>query len=172
MELTAEAGQRGLVRGLGAWDAALVTVGSVLGTAVFITTADIARALPHPGLVVAVWAVGGMLTLTGALTYGELGAMFPEAGGIYVYLKEAYGPLWGFLFGWASFLIIMSGGLAALAAGFGEYLGAFLPFFSTSRVSFALPVAGLTWSVNGGQLGGALAIAFLTFVHYLCLSEC
>jgi basic amino acid/polyamine antiporter, APA family len=160
-----------LVRGLGAWDAALVTIGSVLGTAVFITTADVARILPHPGLVVGLWAIGGVLTLAGALTYAELGGMFPEAGGIYVYLKEAYGPLWGFLFGWASFLIIMSGGLAALAAGFGEYLGSFLPFFSTAHVLFALPVARWTWSVNGGQLAGALAIAFLTVINYLGLRE-
>lgn len=164
-------GEKGLVRGLGAWDAALITIGSVLGTAVFITTADVARVLPHPGLVVGVWVLGGVLTLAGALTYAELGGMFPEAGGIYVYLKEAYGPLWGFLFGWASFLIIMSGGLAALAAGFGEYLGSFLPFFSTAHVLFALPIAGWTWSVNGGQLGGALAIAFLTVINYLGLRE-
>jgi len=160
-----------LVRGLGAGDAALVTIGSVLGTAVFITTADVARILPHPGLIVGLWAIGGALTLAGALTYAELGGMFPEAGGIYVYLKEAYGPLWGFLFGWASFLIIMSGGLAALAAGFGEYLGSFLPFFSTAHVLFALPILGWTWSVNGGQLAGALAIALLTVINYLGLRE-
>jgi APA family basic amino acid/polyamine antiporter len=162
---------RGLVRGLGPEDAALVTIGSVLGTAVFITTADVARVLPHPGLILAAWALGGALTLAGALTYAELGAMFPQAGGIYVYLKEAYGPLWGFLFGWASFLIIMSGGLAALAAGFGEYLGSFLPFFSTSHGLLALPLAGWTWTVNGGQLAGALAIAVLTFVNYIGLRE-
>ncbi len=160
-----------LVRGLGAGDAALVTIGSVLGTAVFITTADVARILPHPGLIVGLWAIGGALTLAGALTYAELGGMFPEAGGIYVYLKEAYGPLWGFLFGWASFLIIMSGGLAALAAGFGEYLGSFLPFFSTAHVLLALPILGWTWSVNGGQLAGALAIALLTVINYLGLRE-
>ena len=170
MELTKPA-EKGLVRGLGPWDAALVTIGSVLGTAVFITTADVARVLPHAGLIVAVWALGGVLTLAGALTYAELGAMFPQAGGLYIYLKEAYGPLWGFLFGWASFLIIMSGGLAALAAGFGEYLGAFLPFFSTAHVLLALPIGGWTWTVNGGQLGGALAIAFLTVVNYLGLRE-
>jgi len=160
-----------LVRGLGAWDAALVTIGSVLGTAVFLTTADVARILPHPGLIVGLWAIGGVLTLAGALTYAELGGMFPEAGGIYVYLKEAYGPLWGFLFGWASFLIIMSGGLAALAAGFGEYFGSFFPFFSTSHVLFALPVARWTWPVNGGQLAGAIAIAFLTVINYVGLRE-
>jgi basic amino acid/polyamine antiporter, APA family len=171
MELTEPPAEKGLVRGLGAWDAALVTIGSVLGTAVFITTADIARALPHPGLIIGVWALGGLLTLAGALTYAELGAMFPQAGGVYVYLKQAYGPLWGFLFGWACFLIIMTGGLAALAAGFGEYLGSFLPFFSTSHVLFTVPVWRWTWSVNGGQLGGALAIAFLTVVNYIGLRE-
>jgi APA family basic amino acid/polyamine antiporter len=163
--------EKGLIRRLGAWDAALVTVGSVLGTAVFITTADVARVLPHPGLIVAVWVLGGLLTLAGALTYGELGSMFPEAGGMYVYLKEAYGPLWGFLFGWASFLIIMSGGLAALAAGFGEYFGSFLPFFSTTHVLFTVPVLGWTWTVNGGQLGGALAIALLSVINYLGVRE-
>jgi APA family basic amino acid/polyamine antiporter len=163
--------EKGLIRRLGAWDAALVTVGSVLGTAVFITTADVARVLPHPGLIVAVWVLGGLLTLAGALTYGELGSMFPEAGGMYVYLKEAYGPLWGFLFGWASFLIIMSGGLAALAAGFGEYFGSFLPFFSTTHVLFSVPVLRWTWTVNGGQLAGALAIALLSVINYLGVRE-
>jgi APA family basic amino acid/polyamine antiporter len=166
-----QAAEKGLIRRLGAWDAALVTVGSVLGTAVFITTADVARVLPHPGLIVAVWVLGGLLTLAGALTYGELGSMFPEAGGMYVYLKEAYGPLWGFLFGWASFLIIMSGGLAALAAGFGEYFGSFLPFFSTTHVLFSVPVLRWTWTVNGGQLAGALAIALLSVINYLGVRE-
>jgi APA family basic amino acid/polyamine antiporter len=171
MQPTEPPAEKGLVRGLGAWDAALVTIGSVLGTAVFITTADVARVLPHPGLIVAVWVLGGLLTLAGALTYGELGAMFPQAGGMYVYLKEAYGPLWGFLFGWACFLIIMTGGLAALAAGFGEYLGSFVPFFSTAHVLVSVPVLRWTWTVNGGQLGGALAIAVLTVINYVGLRE-
>src|SRR5439155_21766330 len=172
MEPTAaRTADEGLVRGLGDWDAALVTIGSVLGTAVFLTTADVARILPHPGLIVGLWAIGGVLTLAGALTYAVLGAMFQEAGGIYVYLKESYGPLWGFLFGWASFLIIMSGGLAALAAGFGEYLGSFLTFFSTAHVLLVLPVGPWTWSVNGGQLGGALAIAVLTVINYVGVRE-
>src|SRR5262245_14913356 len=164
-------GTRGLVRGLGAWGAALGTIGSVLGTGIFITSADIARVLPHPGLVVGVWVVGGALTLAGALTYAELGGMYPDAGGIYTYLKEAYAPVWGFLFGWASFFIIMTGGLAALAVGFGEYLGSFLPVFSTSHVLFSLPVYKWTWSVNGGQLGGALALAVLTVINYIGLRE-
>src|SRR3974390_3440569 len=96
-----EAREGELVRGLGPWDAALVTIGSVLGTGIFLTTGDIAKALPHAGLVLLVWAVGGLVTLAGALTYGELGGLFPEAGGQYVYLREAYGRFWAFLFGWA-----------------------------------------------------------------------
>jgi len=154
-----------LRRALGAWDGALITIGSVLGTAIFLTPSDIARVLPHAGLILAVWIAGGLLTLAGALTYAEMGAMFPRAGGMYHFLKEAYGPLPGFLFGWASFLVIMSGGIAALAAGFGEYLGAFLPFFSTRHVLFSVPLARWIWTVSGAQLAGLLAIAMLTAVN-------
>jgi APA family basic amino acid/polyamine antiporter len=156
-----------LVRGLGAWDGALITIGSILGTGIFITTGDIARVLPHPGLILLVWAVGGLLTLTGALSYAELGGMFPKAGGQYHFLKEAYGPIFGFLFGWASFFVIMTGGIAALAVGFGEYLGSFVPFFATTHV--LVSVAG--WTLSGGQLAGALAIGLLTAVNYVGLRE-
>jgi APA family basic amino acid/polyamine antiporter len=162
---------RSLVRGLGAWDAALVTIGSVLGTGIFITTGDIARVLPHSGLLLLVWILGGLATLAGALTYAELGALFPRAGGQYHFLKEAYGRFWGFLFGWVAFLVIQGGGIATLAVGFGEYLGAFLPFFSTSHVLFAAPVGPWTWTVNGGQLGGALAILLLTAINYVGLKQ-
>ena len=117
-----------LVRGLGVWDATLLTIGSIVGTGIFLTTSDMARVLPHAGLVLLVWLAGGLLTLAGALTYAELGVMFPRAGGQYQYLKEAYGPFWGFLFGWSGFLVGMSGGNAAIAVGFGEYLGGFLPW--------------------------------------------
>jgi APA family basic amino acid/polyamine antiporter len=158
-----------LVRGLGVWDAALLTIGSILGTGIFITTGDIARVVPHAGMILVLWAVGGILTLAGALTYAELGVLFPRAGGQYQFLKEAYGPLPGFLFGWGAFFIIMSGGIATLAVGFGEYLGAFVPFFSTRNPVLALPFGGPV--LNGGQLAGALAIALLTAVNYLGLKE-
>ena len=160
-----------LARSLGAWDGALLTIGSVLGTGIFITTGDIARIVPHPGLIVLVWVLGGLLTLAGALTYAELGAMFPRAGGQYHFLKEAYGPLWGFLFGWTAFLVIMSGGIATLAVGFGEYLGSFLPFFSTRHVLLAVPLGAGTWTVSGGQLAGALVIAGLTAINVLGVRE-
>lgn len=171
MEDEDKAGGPTLLRGLGAWDATLVTVGSVLGTAIFITPGDIARSLPHAGLMLLVWVGGGLVTLAGALTYAELGALFPRAGGQYEFLKEAYGRFWGFLFGWGAFLVIMSGGIAALAAGFGEYMGAFFPFFSTRHELFSLPLGVLTWTVNGGQLAGALCLVFLTAINYVGLRE-
>ncbi len=160
-----------LVRGLGTWDTALLTIGSVIGTGIFITTADIARVLPSQGLILAVWLAGGALTLAGALTYAELGALYPRAGGIYHFLKEAYGPVWGFLYGWTCFLIIMSGGIAALAVAFGEYFGSFVPTFSTANVLFAVPLGPWTWSVSGGQLAAAAAILALTLVNWLGLRE-
>ena len=160
-----------LVRGLGAWDGALITVGGVVGTGIFLTTADMARALPHAGLILAAWALGGVLTLAGALTYGELGALFPRTGGQYHYLRAAFGPFWGFLFGWASLLVIMTGGIATLAVGFGEYLGFFVPFFSTGHVVMALTLGAWHWNVSGGQLAAALAIALLTAVNVLGLRE-
>lgn len=159
------------MRALGAWDGASITIGAVLGTAIFLTPADIARQLPHPGLILAVWIAGGLLTLTGALTYAEMGAMFPRAGGMYHFLKEAYGPLPGFLFGWASFLVVMSGGIAALAAGFGEYLGSFLPFFSSANVFWSIPFGAIRWTVHGSQIAGLAGIAFLTALNYLGLKE-
>jgi len=161
----------GLIRGLGRWDATLLTVGSVIGTGIFITTADIARVLPHEGMILLVWTLGGFLTLAGALTYAELGALYPRAGGMYHYLKEAYGTFWGFLYGWACFLVIMSGGIAALAVAFGEYLGSFIPLFSTRNILFSLPIGGWSWSVSGGQIAGALAILILTAVNHLGLRE-
>ncbi|HKF44362.1 MAG TPA: amino acid permease [Thermoanaerobaculia bacterium] len=160
-----------LRRALGPLDGALITIGAVLGTAIFLTPADIAKALPHPDLILLAWVAGGLLTLAGALTYAEMGTMFPRAGGMYHFLKEAYGPLAGFLFGWASFFVIMSGGIAALAAGFGEYLGAFLPFFSPKNVLFSVAAGGLRWNLTGGGVAGVLAIAFLTGVNFAGVRE-
>jgi basic amino acid/polyamine antiporter, APA family len=160
-----------LVRGLSTWDGALLTIGSTVGTGVFLTTSDMAKVLPHPGLILLVWLAGGLLTLAGALTYAELGAMFPRAGGLYHFVKEAYGPLSGFLYGWTAFLVIMSGGIAALGVAFGEYLGSFLPFFSTGHVLLTVPIGSWTWAVSGGQVAAALAILFLSAINHLGLKE-
>ena len=158
-----------LVRALVTWDTALVTVGAVLGSAIFLAASDVARVLPHPALILAAWLLGGLLTLAGGFTYGELGAMFPRAGGQYHYLKEAYGTFWGFLFGWTAFLVIMTGGLAALAAGFGEYVGVFLPFFATKNVVASASVFGWQWILNGGQVAGVIALMALTAINVVDL---
>jgi APA family basic amino acid/polyamine antiporter len=159
-----------LVRGLGTWDAALLTIGSVVGTGIFLTTSDMARVLPDSGLILWVWIAGGLLTLAGALTYAELGVMFPRAGGLYHYLKEAYGPLWGFLYGWIAFLVIMSGGIATIAVGFGQYLASFLP--SLAKTAFAVRIPGLpVWEISGVQLAAVGSIVLLTAVNHLGLEE-
>ena len=160
----------GLLRRLGALDGALLTVGSVVGTGVFLTAGDVARAVPHAGLVLLVWLAGGLLTLAGALTYAELGTMYPRAGGVYHYLVEAYGPVWGFLYGWACFMVIMSGGLAAIAVGFGEYLGAFVPVLSSATIWWRLPLGGGAWVVNGAQVAAVCAILLLTAVNHIGVS--
>ena len=157
----------GLLRALGEKDVALLTIGGILGSAIFIAAADVPRAVPHPLLVLLLWTLGGLVTVAGALTYAELGAMFPRAGGQYQYLKEAYGPLWGFLFGWTAFTVVMSGGIASLAVAFGEYLGSFIPFFSTANVIAAIG----SWRMTGGQVAAALAIAGLTAINYVGLRE-
>ncbi len=167
----AETSKSELVRGLSATDATLITIGSVLGTGAFLTTSDIARALPHAGLILFVWLFGGLLTIAGALTYAELGTMMPRAGGPYHFLKEAYGPLFGFLKGWVDFLVVMSGGLAAIAVGFGEYLGSFIPFFSTQSVLLQADIFGFAWKVTGSALGGVLAIGFFTITNIAGLKE-
>lgn len=159
----------GLVRGLGPVDATLLTVGSVVGTGIFLTSSDIVRALPHGGWLLTVWVVGGLLTLAGALTYAELGAMFPRAGGMYHYLKAAWGGLPAFLFGWACFVVIMSGGIAAIAIGFATYLGSFVPASSATNVLLAVAFAGRTWTVSGLQVAALLSILVITAVNHLGL---
>jgi len=118
------------VRQLGLFDSAMVTVGIVIGSGIFLTTGIMAKTLPSAGWILLAWVVGGLLTMAGALTYAELGAALPEAGGQYVYLREAYGPMAGFLFGWILFLVYMTGGIAGLALAFAEYFGYFFPSLS------------------------------------------
>lgn len=167
----ADSSKNDLIRGLSATDVTLITIGSVVGTGAFLTTADVARALPHAGLVLLAWVCGGIVAIAGALTYAELGTMMPRAGGPYHFLKEAYGPLFGFLKGWVDFLVIMSGGLAAIAVGFGEYLGSFLPFFSTRNVLASADILGFDWKLTGGAVAGVLAIVFFTITSMVGVRE-
>src|SRR5262249_56172289 len=121
------------------------------------TVGDMGRGLRQGGLIRVRWVLGGVFALGGALAYSELGAMFPRAGGQYVFLREAYGPLWGFLFGWTSFLVIMTGGIAAIAVGFGEYLGAFVPSLGSGVELLSVKLPGGTWTVTGPQLTAAVS---------------
>ena len=156
-----------LHRALGAWDGASLTIGAVIGTGIFLTAGDVARALPHPLLAVGAWLAGGLLVLAGALSYAELGAMFPRAGGLYHFLREAWGPLPGFLYGWTCLLVIMTGGIAAIAVGFGDYLGALVPFFSSERTLLAVGAL----RVSGAQGAALLAIAALTAANHFGVRE-
>jgi APA family basic amino acid/polyamine antiporter len=112
---------------LGLGSGVLFVLGSVIGSGIFLTTGLMAKALPSATLLLVAWASGGFLALTGGLTYAELGSMFPNSGGVYVYLREAFGPLPAFLYGWAAFLVFWSGGIAAVAVGFAEYMRYFAP---------------------------------------------
>ena len=163
-------GQRtGLVRQLGLFDSVMMMVGIVIGSGIFLTTGLMASSLPSPLLILLAWLVGGLLTLAGALAFAELGAMMPEAGGHYVYLKEAYGPLSGFLFGWILFWVAMTGSIAALAVAFSEYFGAFFPLLSTERIVFSLgsgPV-GAGFTISAGQLVAVVLIAGMSLFNYV-----
>ncbi|MBI3697169.1 MAG: amino acid permease, partial [Acidobacteria bacterium] len=103
-----------LPRKLNLLDTALLLVGAVIGSGIFVVPSLIARRIAEPGLVIAVWIFSGLLVLCGALTLAELGAMLPQAGGMYVYIREAYGPFWGFLYGWTNFLVVIAAPIAAL----------------------------------------------------------
>ena len=156
----------GLARALGLWDVTAITAGTILGSAIFVAAAFVPREVPHPTLVLLLWIAGGAIAIAGALSYAELGTMFPEAGGQYHYLKQAFGPLWGFLFGWTSLLAIQSGPIAYLGMAFGEYLGAFLPVFSSEHAIASIGLGAWTWEPNTAQLAGVIAITALSAVNY------
>jgi basic amino acid/polyamine antiporter, APA family len=153
------------LRRLGLLDTSFLVIGAVVGSGIFMTPGLIAADLPSPGLLLAVWLAGGLITLCGALSFGELGAMYPQAGGQYVYIREAYGHGAAFLFGWAFFGFIMCGGLAALAVAFAEFLGSFVPVLSTQSVLFQTAVLGHPYSLSAGQLVAAASILLLTLVN-------
>src|SRR5213076_3486536 len=113
----------GFVRAIGLFDGTMIVVGSMIGSGIFIVASDIAQQTGSPGDLLLTWVLTGLLTISAALSYGELAALFPHAGGQYVYLREAYSPLWGFLYGWTLFLVIKTGTIAAVAVGFARYLG-------------------------------------------------
>ena len=144
----------------------MLVAGSMIGSGIFIVSSIIARQVGSPGWLLVVWIVTGLLTLMAALSYGELAAMMPKAGGQYVYLREAFSPLWGFLYGWTLFLVIQTGTIAAVAVGFARYTGVLIPWFSESNYLIA-PVrfGGYAFSLSTAQCLGLAMIALLTFMN-------
>ena len=141
----------GLRRSLGLFDATMVNVGVIVGSAVFLTASDVARALPQPVVQLAVWAVAALLSLAGALTIAELGAALPKAGGLYVYLREAFGPFWGFFYGWALLVVIQTAAIAAVAVAFASYCGHFVPL--SPRAAYLVAVAAVAALTGVNVLG-------------------
>ncbi len=115
------------VQGLGLFSATAIVMGSMIGSGIFIVPAEMSRVVGSPALLIAAWMVTALMTVIGALSYGELAAMMPKAGGQYVYLRESLGPLWGFLYGWTLFVVIQTGTIAAVGVAFGKFLGVFFP---------------------------------------------
>jgi APA family basic amino acid/polyamine antiporter len=161
----------GFVRGLGLFDSTMVVAGSMIGSGIFIVSAEIARQVGAPGWLLVVWIITGILTLIGALSYGELAAMMPHAGGQYVYLREAFSPLAGFLYGWTFFLVIQTGTIAAVGVGFAKYLGVLWPNISADNYIIE-PIhlidfggRGYAISLSTAQLVGVLLIILLTWMN-------
>jgi APA family basic amino acid/polyamine antiporter len=144
-----------------------VVIGSMIGSGIFIVSADMSRTIGSGGWLLAAWALTGVLTMIGALSYGELAAMMPRAGGQYVYLREAFSPLWGFLYGWTLFLVIQTGTVAAVAVGFARYFGVLVPWISEDNYLIA-PMhlsQGYALSLSTTQLVGIALIALLTWTN-------
>jgi basic amino acid/polyamine antiporter, APA family len=162
----------GLVRGLKLLDATTLVIGSMIGSGIFIVSADVARQLASPGLLILAWVFAAAVTLICAHSYGELAAAMPHSGGQYVYLREAFGPLYGFLFGWTFVLVIQTGTIAAVAVAFAKFLGVIVPSVSSSRFLLNLGTLPLPWSAGGfpltisnQQVVAIFSIAFLTMVN-------
>jgi len=155
------------VRGLGLYDSTMIVIGAMIGSGIFIVSADMARTIGSPGWLLGAWVVTGLLTVVGALSYGELAAMMPRAGGQYVYLREAFSPLWGFLYGWTLFLVIQTGTIAAVSVGFARYFGALVPGIRDDNY-LVPPIhlsTGYALSLSTTQLVAIVIIAALSWTN-------
>src|SRR3984893_9810987 len=154
------------VRGLGLLDSTMLVAGSMIGSGIFLVSSIFSRQVGSPGWLLVVWVVTGLLTLMAALSYGELAAMMPKGRGEYVYLREAFSPLWGFLYGWTLFLVIQTGTIAAVAVGFARYTGVLIPWFSESNYLIEpIRFGGYAFSLSTAQFLGLAMIALLTFMN-------
>ena len=157
----------GFVRGLGLLDSVMVVVGVMIGSGIFIVSADMSRLIGSPGGLLVAWSVTGILTVSAALSYGELASMMPHAGGMYVYLREAFSPLWGFLYGWTLFTVIQTGTIAAVAVAFARFLGVLLPGVAEDNY-LVQPLhvsGGYALSLSTAQLVAIFVIVFLSWTN-------
>jgi APA family basic amino acid/polyamine antiporter len=157
----AEAGVPHFKRDMSLFDAMMIVMGAMIGSGIFIVSADIARTVGSPGLLILVWVITGVLTVIGALSYGELAGMMPHAGGLYVYLREAYSPLIGFLYGWTTFLVIQTGTIAAVGVAFAKFTGLLVPWFSEKHI--LATVLGL--KISAAQVLAIVSIVVLTWLN-------
>jgi APA family basic amino acid/polyamine antiporter len=160
-------GGRGFVRAIGLFDGTMIVVGSMIGSGIFIVAAEISRQTGSPGGLIVTWILTGVLTVSAALCYGELAAMFPHAGGQYIYLREAYSPLWGFLYGWTLFLVIQTGTIAAVAIGFARYLGVLVTSISPEAWIIRPINLGSKYAISLSlqQLVAVLMVLLITFLN-------
>jgi APA family basic amino acid/polyamine antiporter len=161
------AAPREFKHGLNLLDSTMIVIGSMIGSGIFIVSADIARTVGSPGLLLLVWLITGLITVLGALSYGELAGMMPHAGGQYVYLREAYNPLVGFLYGWTLFLVIQTGTIAAVAVAFARFTAVLIP--SLGEQNTLIQIAG--FRISAAQVVAILSVAILTFVNTRGLRE-
>ena len=161
------ASQPGFVRAIGLFDGTMIVVGSMIGSGIFIVASDITRQTGSAGGLILTWIITGLLTIAAALSYGELAGLFPRAGGQYIYLREAYSPLWGFLYGWTLFLVIQTGTIAAVAIGFARYLGVLFPSISATAWEIQPIALGSKYAISLSvqQLVGIIMVIFLTFLN-------
>jgi len=167
MTTAAASKETGFVRGLGLFDSTMIVIGVMIGSGIFIVSADMSRLIDSPGWMLMAWVLTGALTITAALSYGELAAMLPEAGGMYVYLREAFSPLWGFLYGWTLFTVIQTGTIAAVAVAFARFLSIVFPPVAENRYLIE-PVhlsSGYAVSLSTAQLVAIGIIALLTWTN-------
>ncbi len=154
-------------RSLGLYDSTMVVAGSMIGSGIFIVSADMARLIGSPGWLLMAWLLTGFLTITGALSYGELASMMPRAGGQYVYLREAFSPLWGFLYGWTLFMVIQTGTIAAVSVAFARFFGILVP--EISETNYLIPPvhisAGYAVSLSTAQVVAVLMILLLSWTN-------
>jgi APA family basic amino acid/polyamine antiporter len=151
------------VQGMGLFSATAIVMGSMIGSGIFIVPADMSRALGSPALLIGAWLVTAAMTIIGALSYGELAAMMPKAGGQYVYLRESLGPIWGFLYGWTLFLVIQTGTIAAVGVAFGKFLGVFFP--NVSQTHWIWHVGSGNIGLSTANLAAIVIIVLLTFTN-------